>query len=105
MTQLRLIPLLSVNVRAVLRLIEGLNPYVEVMAALELQAQHQEEQLRLMRRLFAEQLAVMREVVRNKIRAQFAEVGLGPEAQAAAVEEEEEEEEGELPRGSVEDAD
>ncbi len=56
-----------------------------------------------MHRLFVKQLAAMREAVRDKIRAQFAEVGLGPEAQAAAVEEEEEEEEGELPRGSVED--
>jgi hypothetical protein len=51
-----------------------------------------------------EQLAVMREAVCNKIQAQFAEVGLGPEAQAAAAKEEEEEE-GELPRGSVEDED
>ncbi len=58
-----------------------------------------------MGRLFAEQLAAMREVVRNKIRAHFAEVGLGREAQAAAAEVEEEEEEGQLPRGSVEDVD
>ncbi len=74
------------------------------MAALELQVQHHEEQLRLMRRLFAEQLVAMREAVRDEIQAQFAEVSLGPEAQAAAAKEEEEEE-GELPRGSIEDMD
>jgi hypothetical protein len=57
-----------------------------------------------MRRLFAEQLAAMREAVCDEIRAQFAEVGLGSETQAAAAEEEEEKE-SELLRGSVEDVD
>ncbi len=57
-----------------------------------------------MRRLCAEQLAAMHEGVRDEIQAQFAEEGLGPEAQAAAAEEEKEEE-GELLRGSAEDVD
>jgi hypothetical protein len=58
-----------------------------------------------MRRLFTEQLAAMREAVRDEVQAFLAEAGLGPEAQDAAAEEEEEEEEGELPRASVEDVD
>jgi hypothetical protein len=51
-----------------------------------------------------EQLVAMREAVRNEIKTQFAEVNLGPEAQAAAAEEEDEME-GVLLRGSVEDMD
>jgi hypothetical protein len=57
-----------------------------------------------MRKLLAEQLVAMCEAVCDEIRAQFAEVGLGPEAQAVAAEEEEEEE-GKLLRASVEDVD
>ncbi len=102
--QLRLFPCLSANVRVVLRLIEGPNPRAEAMAALELQAWRHEEQRRLMRKLFAEQLAAMREAVCDEIRMQFAEMGLGPKAQAAAAEEEEKEV-GELPRGSFKDVD
>ncbi len=108
LVQLTLFPRLSANVRAVLRLIEGPNPRAEAAAALDLQTQRHEEQLRLMRRLFAEQLAAMREAIRDEVRAFLAEAGLGPEAQDAAAEEEEEEEEeeeGELPRASVEDVD
>ncbi len=106
--QLTLFPRLSTNVRAVLRLIEGPNPRAEAAAALDLQARRYEEQLRLIRRLFAEQLVAMHEAVRDEVRAFIAEAGLGPEAQDAAAEEEEEEEEeeeGELLRTSVEDVD
>ncbi len=102
--QLTLFPRLSTNVRAVLRLIEGPNPRAEAAAALDLQARRHEEQLRLMRRLFAEQLAAMREAVRDEVRAFLAEAGLGPEAQDAAAEKEEDEED-ELPRASVDDVD
>ncbi len=90
--RLRPFPCLSANVCVILHLIEGPNFCAEAVAALELQARCHEEQLRLMRRRFVEQLAVMREMVHNKIRVQFAEVGLDPEAPAAATEEEEEEE-------------
>ncbi len=71
---------------------------------MNLQARRHDEQLRLMRRLFAEQLAAMHEAVRDEVRAFLAEVGLGPEAQDAAAEEEEDEED-ELPRASMEDVD
>ncbi len=87
----------------VLHLIEGPNPFVEAAAALDLQAQRHEEQLHLMRWLFAEQLTAMQNAVCNKVRAFLAEAGLGLEAQDAAVEEEEDEED-ELPRAFVEDA-
>ncbi len=87
-----------------MQLIEGPNACAEAATALELQARHHEKQLCVMRRLFVEQLVVMLEAVCDDIWAQFAEAGLGPEAQAAAAEEEEEKE-GELPRGSVEDVD
>ncbi len=111
--QLTLFPRLSANVRAVLRLIEGPNPRAEAAAALDLQAaaaldlqaRRHEEQLRLMRRLFAEHLAATREAVRNEVRAFLAEAGLGLEAQGAAAEEDEEDEEDELPRASIEDVD
>ncbi len=96
---------LSANVRAVLCLIEGLNPCAEAAAALDLQAQHHKEQLRLMHWLFAEQLAATCEAVHHEVRAFLGEAGLGPEAQDAAAEEEEDEEEGELRRPSVEDVD
>ncbi len=39
-----------------------------------------------MHRLFAEQLVAICEAVCNVIRAQFIEVSLGPESQAAVVE-------------------
>ncbi len=84
--QLRLFPHLSVNVRAILHLIEGPNPCVDAVAALELQAWRHEELLHLMRRQFVKQLTAMREAVCDKIRTQFTEVGVGPEAQAAAAE-------------------
>jgi hypothetical protein len=75
-----------------------------VAAALDLQARRHVEQLRLMHQLFAKQLEAMREAVRDKVRAFFAEAGLGPEALDGAAEEEEDEED-ELPRASVEDVD
>ncbi len=46
-----------------------------------------------MHKLFAEQLMVTREAIRDKIQTQFVEVDLGPETQDAAAEEEEEERE------------
>ncbi len=104
LVQLTLFPRLSANVRAVLRLIEGPNPRAEAAAVLDLQARRHEEQLRLMCRLFAEQLAAMRKAVRDEVQAFLAEAGLGPEAQDAAAEEEEDEED-ELPRASVDDVD
>ncbi len=99
-----LFPRLIANVRAVLQLIEGPNPRAKAAAALDLQARRHEEQLRLMRRLFTEQLAAMREAVRDEVQAFLAEAGLGPEAQDTAAEEEEAEED-EPPRASVENVD
>jgi hypothetical protein len=52
--RLTLFPRLSANIHAVLRLIEDLNPCAEVATVLDLQTRRHDEQLRLMRRLFAE---------------------------------------------------
>ncbi len=76
---------LSANIRAVLQLIEGPNPRAEAVASFELQGWHHDKQLHLMCDLFEAQLVTVREAareaVRKEIRAQFAEVGLSPEAQ------------------------
>ncbi len=103
--QLLPFPRLNANVAAILQLIEGPKPRAEVVAALDRQAWRHEKQLRLMCRLFAEQLVAVREVVRkaarNEIRADFAEAGLVFGAQEADADEDKEE--GELLRASMED--
>ncbi len=63
--RLRLFSCLSANVHALLRLIEGPNPCVEVVVVLKLQARRNDMQLYLVRKLFEAQLMAVHKATRE----------------------------------------